>query len=186
MADPILFWFDFASPYSWLAAEQVEAVAARCGRRVAWRPFLLGVVFRQTGMAPVAAQALRGDYARLDVARLARRLGLDCATIAPSPGCSVALATAFYALPPPRAPRFALAALRATFAEGRDLSTAEAASGLAGLEELSPPAARARLRAATEEALRLGIFGAPYFLADGEPFWGQDRLPMLEATLRRA
>lgn len=193
---PITFWFDFGSPYAWLASAQVEEIAARCGRPVAWRAILLGVIFRETGMAPLAAQRLRGDYARRDVARIARRLGLPVVTATPPPGTSLSLARVFHAIAlsdAERAARFAREALAAVFAQGEaldDLASAQSfamrlgrEAGDAACDALSP-AAREALRAATAEALALGVFGAPFFVVDGEPFWGQDRLPMLEAWLR--
>ena len=184
----IQFWFDFGSPYAWLAAHQVEGVAARTGRAVRWRPFLLGVLFRETGMAPLAEQKFRGAYGARDVARVARRLGLPCATSAVPAGVSLACARAFYALPPAEAPRFARAALDAGFGAGQVLGSTEAAREFASSLGLDASAsdgadARAALRTATEEAIRAGIFGSPFFVAEGEPFWGQDRLPMLEAWL---
>jgi 2-hydroxychromene-2-carboxylate isomerase len=193
---PVIFWFDFASPYAWLASAQVDGMAARCGRRLEWRAILLGVVFRRTGMAPLIEQPLRGDYARRDVARIARRLGLGCATMTPSPGTSVAAARVFHAIAlrdAGLAASFARAAFAAIFAEGRDLGTLEAAQAFtatlgaeaasAAAAALSPPA-RAALRATTEAAAAQGVFGAPFFTVGEEPFWGQDRLPLLEAWLR--
>jgi 2-hydroxychromene-2-carboxylate isomerase len=193
---PITFWFDFASPYAWLASRQIEAVAARCGRPVAWRAILLGVIFRETGMAPLAEQPLRGDYARRDVARIARRLGASLAPAPPRAGTSLALARVFHAIAlasPPLAARFARAAFDAVFARGEaldDLAAAQEFAARLGPEAafaargaLDPPA-REALRAATAEALAAGVFGAPFFTVDGEPFWGQDRLPMLESWLR--
>ena len=53
MLAPIDFYFDFSSPYGFLASEKIEALAARHGRDVSWRPMLLGVVFKQTGAAPL-------------------------------------------------------------------------------------------------------------------------------------
>ncbi|HYF06637.1 MAG TPA: DsbA family protein [Acetobacteraceae bacterium] len=187
---PLEFWFDFGSPYAWLAAQGVEGVAARAGCKTSWRPFLLGVVFRETGMAPLAEQRFRGEYGARDVARLARRMGLRFATAAVPAGVSVACSRTFYALPAADAPRFARAALDAGFAAGRDLGSAEAARGLAaslGMDALGAdgPEARAALRAATAEAIARGIFGSPFFVADGEPFWGQDRLAMVEDWLTR-
>src|SRR5690625_5863739 len=77
MAGAILdFYFDFSSPYGYLAAEQIEALAARHGRRVAWRPFLLGAVFKQIGGQPLVQQPLKGDYSRRDMERSARELEL--------------------------------------------------------------------------------------------------------------
>ncbi|MBU8546204.1 MULTISPECIES: 2-hydroxychromene-2-carboxylate isomerase [Roseomonadaceae] len=193
---PIAFWFDFGSPYSWIAATQVADIAARCGRPLHWRAFLLGVLFRETGMAPLSEQRLRGAYAARDVARLARWHELPFATAVAPPGCSLALARVFHALDlasPSLAARFAAAAMTATFGHGAvlaDLPAAqvfaarlgpEAAAAAAGA--MAPPA-REALRATTQAAAQGGIFGAPFFVADGEPFWGQDRLPMLEAWLR--
>jgi 2-hydroxychromene-2-carboxylate isomerase len=193
---PITFWFDFGSPYAWLASAQVEEVASRCGRPVAWRAVLLGVIFRETGMVPLAEQRLRGDYARRDVARVARRLGLSFATATPPTGTSLSLARVFHAIAlsdASLAARFAREALAAAFARGEtldDLATAQAFAarlgrdaGEAARQALSP-AAREALRSATAEALAVGVFGAPFFVVDGEPFWGQDRLPMIEAWLR--
>ena len=190
MTAPIEFWFDFGSPYAWLAAHQIGGIAARTGRAVRWRPFLLGVVFRETGMAPLAEQKFRGDYGARDVARLARRMGLGFAGASVPAGVSLACARAFYAVQGAGgdAPRFALAAMDAGFAGGRDIGSADAARALAtslGLDASASDGAEARaaLRAATEEAIRRGIFGSPFFVAGGEPFWGQDRLPLLEAWL---
>jgi 2-hydroxychromene-2-carboxylate isomerase len=187
---------DFGSPYAWLASTEIEALAACCGRRVEWRTILLGVIFCHTGMAPLAEQKVRGVYARRDLARLARRLGLPCATVTPPASISLALARIFHAIAledPALAARFARAAFTATFAQGEPLDELEAAQAVAA--QLGPtavraaasalaPVARESLRAATAEAIRLDVFGAPFFVVDGEPFWGQDRLPMLESWLR--
>ena len=195
-AGPITFWLDFGSPYAWLASTQVEETARRCGRAVRWRAILLGVIFRTTGASPLGEQPLRGDYARRDVARLARRMGLPFATATPPPGTSLAFARVFHAIAlhdEALAARFAAEAFMATFAHGEPLDGLDAAQSFAArlgpvaeaaAAEAVSPAARAALREATEEALAEGVFGAPFFVADGEPFWGQDRLPMLEAWLR--
>jgi 2-hydroxychromene-2-carboxylate isomerase len=192
----IAFWFDFGSPYSWLASTQVAAVAERCGRPLVWRAFLLGVVFQETGMVPLGDQPLRGNYALRDVERLARRHGLECSTILPPPGTSVAVARVFHAIAlhdTALAARFASAAFTAIYARGEVLGDLEAAQvfarrlgpqvAAAASQALSPQA-RESLRSATQAAIAGGIFGAPFFVVDGEPFWGQDRLPMLEAWLR--
>ena len=56
MAAPIEFWFDFSSPYGYLAAQKIDALAARHGRTVDWRPMLLGVAFKQSGQAPLSTR----------------------------------------------------------------------------------------------------------------------------------
>ena len=72
MSSSIDFYFDFSSPYGYLASEKIEAMAARHGRSVDWRPVLLGVMFKATGMAPLTEIPLKGDYSRRDLARSAR------------------------------------------------------------------------------------------------------------------
>lgn len=69
----IEFWFDFSSPYAYFASLTVDDLARRHGYRVAWRPFMLGMIFKVTGMQPLNKTPVRGDYARHDWARLARR-----------------------------------------------------------------------------------------------------------------
>ena len=76
MAAPIDFYFDFSSPYGYLASQKIEALAAKHGRTVDWHPMLLGVVFKQTGTAPLTEIPLKGDYSRRDFARSARFHGI--------------------------------------------------------------------------------------------------------------
>jgi 2-hydroxychromene-2-carboxylate isomerase len=77
MADPapIDFYFEFSSPYGYLASLRIDDIAAKHGRKAVWRPFLLGVVFQITGHSPLTNQPLRGDYARLDFDRSAPAKG---------------------------------------------------------------------------------------------------------------
>src|SRR3546814_18627250 len=101
MPTPIDFYFDFSSPYGYLASEQIEALAARHGRTVAWRPILLGVVFQQTGGKPLLDIPLKGGYARHDLARAARPLWLTLQLPAHSPFPPLDVSPAFYRRPPP-------------------------------------------------------------------------------------
>src|SRR5574342_287122 len=72
MSAPIEFYFDFSSPYGYLATTRIDAVAARFGREALWRPILLGVAFKVTGSQPLPSLPLKGDYAKRDMARFAR------------------------------------------------------------------------------------------------------------------
>ena len=72
----IEFWFDFSSPYSYLAAEKIDALAANHQRIVHWRPVLLGAIFQVTNAVPLVQLPLKGDYSVRDFARSARFLGL--------------------------------------------------------------------------------------------------------------
>lgn len=194
--DGLEFWFDFSSPYAFFAAREVEAMAARVGRRARWRPFLLGALFPKTRMAPLTQQPLRGTYGLRDWARQARRHGVRFAIPDFFPVAAQAPSRMFLHLEqadPERAVPFARAQFAALFSDGIDISRPEAAAAVGarlGLDETAlldaagDPALKQRLRDQTAEAEARGVFGAPFFFADGEPFWGADRLAMVEDWLR--
>src|SRR4051812_22381988 len=183
---PIDFYFDFASPYGYFASLRIDELAARHGRTVAWRPILLGAVFKVTGMQPVMAQPLRGAYLRHDVVRFARLLGVPLTFPAVMPLNPLAASRAFYwrrREDPAGAHDLARALYRAYWGEGRDVTAADqvadvaAAIGLdrtAVLAGIQDPAVKEILRAETDDAIGRGVFGAPFILVDGEPFWGAD------------
>jgi 2-hydroxychromene-2-carboxylate isomerase len=197
MAAPLLFYFDFISPYGYLASLQIEELAARHGRSVDWRPMLLGVaVMKVMGLKPLLETPLKGDYIRRDVLRQVRRQGLHLGRpLDGSVGNPLPPARAFYWVRkhhPELAPAMAHALFHAFWAEGRDLSTPEALGRLklpAGLDAAAVVAgaasdeAAAMLRNAVTEALKAGIFGSPTIVVDDEPFWGSDRLADVDAWL---
>jgi 2-hydroxychromene-2-carboxylate isomerase len=190
MASPIAFYFDFISPYGYLASRQVEALAARHGRTVDWRPMLLGVaVLKVMGLKALLDTPLKGDYARRDVLRQARRLGIPLGRDLNAPvGNPLPAARAFYWVKqhhPQLAAPMAHALFHAYWAQGRDLSTPEAVAAItlpAGLEPAAVIAAATSdeaatlLRTAVAASIEAGIFGSPTLVVDGEPFWGSDRL----------
>ncbi|MFV3076422.1 2-hydroxychromene-2-carboxylate isomerase [Niveispirillum fermenti] len=194
MKAPIEFYFDFASPYAYLAATQVEALAARLDRPLHWRAILMGAVLKVTGGVPNLAKPLQGDYLRRDVPRCARRLGVPLAHPLPSPFASLAASRAFYWLDAVGGEHSPVALAHAVFnahwADGRDMAMPEnvldVAAGL-GLDRaaveagLADPSVKERLRVETEAAIGRGVFGVPYFIVDDEPFWGADRMGELEA-----
>jgi 2-hydroxychromene-2-carboxylate isomerase len=191
MADPIDFYFDFSSPYGYLASTRVDAIAARHGRGVTWRPFVLGAAFKVTGQQPLVEQPLRGEYAKRDFARSARLLGVPLKMPEPFPFFGLAASRACYWVEDAaRARALAKAIYHAAFGEGRDMTpvvaVAEIARGLGieGVEQgVEKPETKVRLRAATDEALARGVFGSPFFIVDGEPFWGHDRLEHVDRWL---
>ena len=190
MAAPIAFYFDFISPYGYFASRQVEGLAARHGRTVDWRPMLLGVaVLKVMGLKPLLDTPLKGDYARRDVLRQARRLGIPLGRdLNASVGNPLPPARAFYWVKrhhPELAVPLAHALFHAFWAEGRDLSTPEAVAAIALPAGLEPAAviegatsdeAATLLRTAVAASIQAGIFGSPTLVVDGEPFWGSDRL----------
>ena len=194
--NPIEFWFDFSSGYAYFAAASIDELAARHGRTVLWRPYMLGVAFKVTGSRGLSGTPLKGDYARRDWARLSRRTGLPFAIPAAHPITALPASRAYYWIEdrfPDQAHEFARRAFRAYFADGVDMTdplrVAEIAAPLGvPVEELalgipSEPM-KQRVKVKSAEALERGIFGSPFFIVEGEPFWGWDRMPMLEEWLQ--
>ena len=183
MAQPIEFWFDFSSPYGYLGSRRIKALAAKHGAAVRWRPFLLGVLFQTTGQTPLLEQPLRGPYAVRDIARAARLHGIPFRLPRPFPFASVAAARLFYWLEerdPAAAIAFAKAVYARAFEDGSAVSGAEEAADVAAglgldraeiLAALQEPEVKQRLRSTNEEAVAKGVFGSPFFIVDGEPFW---------------
>ena len=177
MVAPIDFYFDFSSPYGYLASYRVDEIAAEFGRAVAWRPYLLGVAFKDTGQSPLVSQPIRGTYALRDMERTARKQKVPLILPEGFPMATMAAGRAFYWLDgrdPKRAVDLAKALYRAAFAQGRNIAPTEVVVAVAG----------ERLRAETEAAIARGAFGSPFIIVDGEPFWGNDRLDEVREWLR--
>jgi 2-hydroxychromene-2-carboxylate isomerase len=184
MSRPIEFYFDFASPYGFLAALQLDAIATRSGRTVTWRPFLLGAVYQKFGQSPLEHPLKRDYVVRIDAPRLARALGLELKTPAGFPEHSLPPARLFYwleAFDPAKAQVFAAEAYKTYWLAGRSTADAEAAADVAaslGIERqaamagMNEPAIKTRLREASDAAIAKGVFGSPFMFVDGEPFWG--------------
>jgi len=195
MSEPLDFYFDFSSPYGYLAAHRIDALAQRHGRAVAWHPILLGLVFEVTGGRPLPSVPMKGDHARIDVARSARFHGVEYRHPSTFPVSGQSACRAFYwaaARDPAHAAELARALLHAYFVDDLDISspqvTAEVALsvGISGAElasALADPAVKEMPRSATRQAMARGVFGSPFFILDGEPFWGNDRLDQLERWL---
>ena len=187
---PVLdFWYEFASPYSFLSALRIEALAESADVTLRWRPFLLGPIFAAQGWttSPFSLYPNKGRYMWRDTARRAGRSGLSI--VKPETFPQNSLIAARLALAGREAgwmPAFSKALFRAEFCEGRNIAeeaVLNAALKGAGADPGQAfPASRSdevkgRLRAEIEYAKSLGIFGAPTFVTqDGELFWGDDRL----------
>ena len=195
MAAPIEFYFDFSSPFGYLASEKIDPLAAKYGREVMWRPFLLGAVFKITGGMPAMEVPIKGDYYKRDFPRSARYLGVTYRQPTAFPINALAPSRAFYwldAKDPSRARRLAQALYRAYFVDDVDISSAENTIAVAtkmGLNAdevragMSDAAVKDRTRAEVEKAIAKGVFGSPYIIVDGEPFWGSDRLDQVDKWL---
>ena len=195
MPAPIEFYFDFSSPYSYLASEQIEALAKRHGRAVQFKPTLLGAIFRVLGGRPLTDLPVKGDYSRHDFERSARFVNVAFRMPQPFPIATVQAARACLVLQeerPELVPAYVHEAFRAYFSQGRNIAQSEVlrdvldacgADADAVLEATAQPQVKDRLRAAVDASLARGVFGAPFIVVDGEPFWGNDRLPQIERWL---
>ena len=197
MARPTLdFWFEFASTYSYPAAMRITPLAKASGVTLRWRPFVLGPIFNAQGWqtSPFNLYPDKGRYMWRDLERICNALDLPFVRPEPFPQNSLLAArVALIGFADAWGENYCRAVYRAEFGEGRIIS--ETATIAAILDDLGQDAEavlrqaqsdeiKARLRAETEQAQKLGIFGAPSFVtAGGELFWGNDRL---EAALNWA
>ncbi len=190
------FYFDFSSPYGYFAATTIDDIAARHGRIVTWRPILLGVVFKVTAQQPLPTIPIKGEYAKRDIERCARLFDVPFRMPTKFPIAGTAPSRAFYAVTdrdPQLAKRLALALYAAYFAHDRDISAPDVTVDVAGMlgidkdeiaNALNDAAIKDRLRREVDDALGRGVFGSPYIIVDGEPFWGSDRLDQVERWLK--
>ena len=195
MTDNLDFYFDFSSPYGYVAAERIDAIAAKHGRRATWRPFLLGAVFKAIGGSPLVDQPMKGPYARHDMLRSARLHGIAFEVPNPFPVNSVAACRAFYWLAESDADAahaLARSLYRGYFIHNRDLSRPETvidaaqACGVDGdtlAAALQDQAVKDRLRSENDAALARGVFGSPTVFVGDEMFWGNDRLEQIDRWL---
>lgn len=186
MATPVQFWFEFASTYSYPAAMRAADVAAARGVTLRWRPFLLGPIFGDQGLAdsPFNIYPVKGAYMWRDLERICARLGVPFRRPDPFPQNGLLGARVATALSDEARPRFVRALYSAEFARGETISdpavvraALEAADcDATAMERAQSQAVKDALRAATDEARALGVFGAPSFTVGDELFWGNDRL----------
>jgi 2-hydroxychromene-2-carboxylate isomerase len=182
------FWFEFASTYSYPAAMRVEALAAERGIAVAWRPFLLGPIFGAQGWndSPFNIYPVKGRYMWRDLERICAEHGFPFRRPSQFPrngllAARVACRFSHEAW----VPAFVRAVYRANFADDRDISAPDTIARCladagqdpaARIEEAQSAESKVLLRACSDEAIQIGIFGAPSFRVGSELFWGHDRL----------
>ena len=195
MKSPIDFYFDFVSPYAYIASEWVEALAARHARTVRWHAVLLGATFAAAELKSPLAHPLKREYLLRDFHRSARFEGVPYQMPEHLMGSSLLAARVFWWLKDggdEKAAAWARAGLRARFTRGVALDNPAALKALAadtGLDAAAAEAAwgdaqwKVRLKRANDDAIAAGVFGTPFFFVDGEPFWGNDRKPQIERWL---
>jgi 2-hydroxychromene-2-carboxylate isomerase len=195
MADSIEFYFDFSSPYGYFAATRISAIAKKHGRSVVWRPFLIGAVLKVTGGVPVPSIPLKGPYQQHDMERMSRLWQIPYGKPSRFPIGGQAPSRIIYWLQehhPEKQEAAVLALFHAYFVEDRDISTPEIAADVVAslhlnkdelLAATQAPEMKSRLKQECDAAIEKGVFGSPFMIVDGEPFWGADRLAHVEKWL---
>ena len=192
------FFYDLASTYSYLAAIRIGPLAQAAGVSVRWRPFLLGPIFKAQGYdtSPFNVHQLKGRNMVRDCERQCAELGLPFRLPSPFPAMSLlAGRVAYVGLAEGWGEDFSRAVYRAEFGEGLSISEPTVIAAIVASLGHDAEAALARaqsteiktaLRAATEDAEKRGIFGAPSFVSAGELFWGNDRLEQALSWAKRS
>ena len=192
---PLEFYFDFNSPYGYVGAHLIDNIAERYDRTTDWHPILLGVAFEQTGAKPLNEIPIKGEYLAKDAARVCRYYGVNFKFPDNHPFSPTAASRAFYWVKdkdPGQAKGFAMALYKAALADNEDISAPASVARVGatvGLDQkdimdaLNDPAVKQRLVDETNAAVEKGVFGSPFVIADGEPFWGVDRFEILDEWL---
>jgi 2-hydroxychromene-2-carboxylate isomerase len=192
MSQTLEFFFDCASPYTYLAATQLESLAARTGATVLWRPFLIGKAFEATGNKMPASVPAKAKYMFKDLLRWSQHYGVPFAFPKIFPINSLLPQRLACAVPAQRLPEVALAVMSAYWAQGQDVQQPAVLQalldglgldGAAALEATQTDAVKGQLKANTEDAIARGAFGAPTFFIGKAMFWGNDRFTLIEETL---
>jgi 2-hydroxychromene-2-carboxylate isomerase len=194
MAKQVEFFFDYGSPFSYLADTQLPALAERTGATIVYRPMLLGAVFKETGNASPISVPAKARYMSGELERWARRYRVPLQSNPNFPLNTLRLMRgAVAALQDGTFPRYHSAVFAAFWSRGLNLGDEsvvrevlqeaglDASRALARIDE---PEIKAQLKANTDEAVRRGVFGAPSFFVGEELFWGNDRLPFVEEALK--
>jgi 2-hydroxychromene-2-carboxylate isomerase len=197
MTQTVDVFYDIASSYSYLACTQLDALAARTGAEIRWRPFLLGGVFKATGNDMPARVPHKARWMLGDLDRWAKKYGIPMRMPSRFPIVTVstqrALVAADRLFGQDAQKKLALALFTAYWGEDRDASdkavigeiaTSVGLDGSAIVSGIDAQETKDTLRANTEDAVARGAFGAPAMFFDGELFWGNDRLDLLEDAIR--
>jgi 2-hydroxychromene-2-carboxylate isomerase len=190
------FYFDVGSPAAYLAWTQLPQIAEECGATIVYRPFLLGGVFQATGNRSPAEIPAKGRYLLDDLNRFARRYRVKFQYNPHFPINTLMLMRGALGLQMHQASRMPVyvdAVYHALWVEGRNMGEPAVVGGVlrdAGFEPqqivdlTSDPEVKEQLKAATQQAVQRGVFGAPTFFVGEEMFWGQDRLDFVKEALQ--
>jgi len=193
MGRKVEFFFDFGSPASYLAATQIDRIAAEAGAVAEWRPFLIAGVFKETGNVSPASIPAKGRWMFRDLVAWSKRWGAPFRFNPHFPILTLQhmrIATAYR--DDDRFRPLCDAMFRAIWVEERDMNDPAIVAEVVAAAGIAPEEATARaadqavkdaLKAATDEALSRGAFGAPTFFVGDQMFFGQDRLDFVAEAL---
>jgi 2-hydroxychromene-2-carboxylate isomerase len=191
---PIEFFFDLSSPYSYLAATQLPALAARAGTAIVWKPVVLFAVFKAAENEMPARVPAKARYMLKDLERWARHYNVEFRFNSRFPVNALkAMRLVVAAEEQGRASETAIAAFKAVWAEDKDVTDAKELTAIAeragldagrAMEAIETQAIKDRLRAYTDDAIQRGAFGAPAIFVGEELFWGNDRLHFVEEAVK--
>ena len=196
MTKQVEFFFDFGSPYSYLAYKALPGIAAEHGAQIVWRPMLLGGVFKATGNHSPAETPAKGKWLQQDLRRWAQRYSVAFEHNPHFPVNTLTLMRGAVGLQSqgPVFHKYMEAIFHAMWGEPRNLGAPDELAAVlrhAGIAAetfqslVNDPAVKEQLKKNTEEAIARGVFGAPTFFIGDEMHWGQDRLDFVAAALAR-
>ncbi len=197
MTEPIDFYFDFSSSYSYIGQHRLQDLAGMHGREVRWKPIALGAIFKSIGSGPHSPETSKGTYVWKDVERSAADAGLPYHWPKPFPFNSLMAARIFYYIgkkDEAKAIEWARAVFDASFGQGKDCSDSTELAAIAIkldlnadelLEACNQDEIKQKLKQVTAEAMQKGVFGAPTFFVDGDMYWGADRIDQMNRYLGR-
>jgi 2-hydroxychromene-2-carboxylate isomerase len=189
----IEFYFDPISPFAYLGSIQIERLAARLNRQIEWKPVLIGVtILKVMGLKPLPETPLKGPYLKHDAVRLAEFFDVPFRYHGLTGINSLAALRAFVVLKERDAglaKSLAQKIFRRLWVRGLNITAAEDIAEEAKdlgidvpalLRESETDRAKDALKRQVDAAIEAGVFGVPYFVVDGEPIWGVDRMWMVE------
>ncbi|OUR77478.1 hypothetical protein A9Q83_11040 [Alphaproteobacteria bacterium 46_93_T64] len=195
MSEPIEFFFEYVSPFAYIAAKQIEEVGAKHGREVVWRPIGLGHVWKAIGASNPTSLPQKSNYIMMDSTRSARLAGIPITQPAVFPVDAKLARLAFYSLAKTDtelAKKFANGVFDIFWAKGEEITTLEHLTDLAaalGLDAdvltaaLEDQDAKAAMIESTNAAVESGAFGMPWFKVGEQVFWGADRVSHIDQYL---
>lgn len=199
MAEPVHFYFDFISPFGFFASLRIEDIAAKHGRTTEWHSMLLGVsVMKVMGYPPLMETPMKGDYIAIDAARYARLHGIPVPQPLPVPTISPIQPGRAFNWLRERDPVLAKAVARdmlwALWVDQKDISKPDVIADIASphgverqafIEGMQSKRIKEVFKHAIDRSLENKVFGSPFVIIDGEPFFGAEKLELVDLWLER-